>query len=77
MTLTTEQRADIVRRLLSPRAVALIGASADLGKVNGRPLKHLLEKGYSGKIIPVNPKYPEIAGLPCYPSISSLPEVPV
>ena len=74
MTLTTEQRADIVRRLLSPRAVALIGASADLGKVNGRPLKHLLEKGYSGKIIPVNPKYPEIAGLPCYPSISSLPD---
>lgn len=74
MTFTPEQRAEIVRRLLSPRAVAVLGASADLGKINGRPLKHLLDKGYAGRILPVNPKYPEIAGLPCYADIASLPD---
>ena len=36
------------RALLSPRSIAILGASADFSKVNGRPLKHLLEKGYAG-----------------------------
>ena len=67
-------RADAIRRLLHPQSVAIVGASADLGKINGRPLKHLLDKGYAGRILPVNPKYPQIAQLPCYPNIASLPE---
>lgn len=74
MMFTPQERAEIVKRLISPRAVAVIGASSDLGKINGRPLKHLLDKGYAGRILPVNPKYGEIAGLTCYPSIASLPE---
>lgn len=74
MILSTQTRAVVVNQLLHPRAIAVIGASSDLGKINGRPLKHLLDKGYSGRILPVNPKYREIAGLPCYPSIASLPE---
>jgi acyl-CoA synthetase (NDP forming) len=74
MTLPYLDRTDIVKRLIQPRAIAIIGASADLEKVNGRPLKHLLGKGYQGRIFPVNPKYPEIAGLPCFPSIASLPD---
>lgn len=74
MTLSTSDRADVVHRMLHPRSVAVIGASADLGKINGRPLKHLMEKGYAGRILPVNPKYREIAGLACYPTIESLPE---
>ncbi len=74
MTPTTIPRAEVVHRLLHPRSIAVIGASADLGKINGRPLKHLLDKGYAGRILPVNPKYPEIAGLPCFASIAALPE---
>ncbi|MEO7938869.1 MAG: acetate--CoA ligase family protein [Burkholderiaceae bacterium] len=74
MTLPSQDRTDIVKRLIQPRAIAIIGASADLEKVNGRPLKHLLGKGYQGRIFPVNPKYPAIAGLPCFPSIASLPD---
>lgn len=67
-------RSEIVQRLLSPRSIAVVGASSDLNKVNGRPLKHLLEKGFAGRILPVNPKYSEIAGLPCFASIAALPE---
>lgn len=62
--------------LLNPRSIAILGASADLSKVNGRTLKYLLAKGYRGRIFPVNPKYPRIGGLTCYPDIASLPEAP-
>ena len=74
MGLTTDQRAEAIARLVKPRSIAIVGASADLSKINGRPLKHLLDKGYAGRILPVNPKYPEIAGLRCYPAIADLPE---
>ena len=67
-------RADAIRGLIQPRSIAIVGASADLSKINGRPLKFLLEKGYAGRILPVNPKYPQIAGLACVPDIASLPE---
>ncbi|MBC7324915.1 MAG: CoA-binding protein, partial [Moorella sp. (in: Bacteria)] len=49
------------------------GASADLTTISGKPLRYLKEHGYQGKIYPVNPKYQEIAGCPCYPSIASVP----
>ncbi len=60
--------------LLSPRSIAILGASADFQKVNGRPLKHLLDKGYTGRIYPVNPKYSKLGALDCYPSVAALPE---
>ena len=59
--------------LLNPLSIAIVGASADLTKVNGRPLKHLLDKGYAGRIYPVNPKYAAINGLACYASIADVP----
>jgi acetyltransferase len=62
--------------LLNPRSIAILGASTDFGKINGRTLKFLLDKGYRGKIYPVNPKYPRVGGLACYPDVASLPEAP-
>ncbi len=60
--------------LIRPRSIAIVGASSDLSKISGRPLKHLLAKGYAGRILPVNPTHAQIAGLTCYPTIESLPE---
>lgn len=71
----TDMQAEVLDRLIHPRSIAVIGASSDLRKINGRPLKHLLDKGYGGRILPVNPKYDTIAGLPCHPSVAALPEV--
>ena len=59
--------------LFRPRSIAIVGASEDFVKINGRPLKFLLDKGYTGGIFPVNPKYGTLAGLPCYPSVSAVP----
>lgn len=60
--------------LLSPRSIAILGASDDLSRVNGRTLKYLLAKGYSGEIYPVNPRHARIGELRCYPSVEALPE---
>ena len=68
--------ANIFEALLNPRSVAIIGASSDKNKLNGRPQYFMQRDGFEGKIYPVNPKYDNINGLVCYPDIGSLPEAP-
>lgn len=65
-----------ISRLLNPRSVAVIGASADIKKTAGRPVSYLRKHGFTGDIYPVNPRVESIDGLPCYPDIASLPSVP-
>lgn len=67
---------DSISRLLKPRSVAVIGASADPAKTAGRPVAYLKKLGFSGDIFPINPKVDEIDGLKCYPDVASLPSVP-
>ncbi|HET9652516.1 MAG TPA: acetate--CoA ligase family protein [Usitatibacter sp.] len=63
-------------RLLRPRSVAVVGASADPAKTSGRPVAYLLKHGFAGDIYPVNPRVSRIGDLACYPDIASLPAVP-
>lgn len=65
-----------ISRLIKPRSVAVIGASADAGKTAGRPVSYLRKHGFTGDIYPVNPRVDSIDGLRCYPDIASLPAVP-
>ena len=60
--------------LLNPRSIAMIGASADPGRIGGMPLELLTRFGYAGGIYPVNPKYQEVFGRRCFPDIESVPE---
>lgn len=60
-------------RLWSPRGIAVVGASADPRRIGADPVRILQETGYRGGIYPVNPKYPELRGLQCYPDIESVP----
>lgn len=65
-----------LRSLLDPQSVAIIGASSDLSKLSGRPLKYLLRHGFQGNLYPVNPGADSIAGIKCWPSVKDLPEAP-
>jgi acetate---CoA ligase (ADP-forming) len=65
-----------ILKLMEPRSIAVIGASTDPKKTAGRPIAYLQKHHFKGKIYPVNPRVQEIAGLKCYPDISSLPEAP-
>ena len=67
---------DAISRLLKPRSVAIIGASADAAKTSGRPVAYLVKHGFAGAVYPVNPKVNRIGELTCYPDIKSLPAVP-
>ncbi len=60
--------------LLSPRAVAVIGASSRELTIGYRIIQNLLDFGYTGPIYPVNPKGGEIRGLKAYPSILETPD---
>ena len=67
---------DAISRLLKPRSVAIVGASADASKTAGRPVSYLVKHGFAGDIYPVNPKVDRIGELTCYPDIASLPATP-
>lgn len=57
-----------------PRSVCLVGISANRKSLNGLPLDRLLRHGFPGKVYLVNPKYDEISGHPCYPSVEAIPD---
>ena len=59
-------------RLFHPRGVAIVGASHDLRRIGGQPVKFLSTYGYKGRVYPVNPKHAEIAGLKTYPDVASI-----
>ena len=62
--------------LLSPRSVAVIGASDDPLRIGGRPIGYMLQQGFAGRILPVNPNRAQVQGLPAFASVEALPEVP-
>jgi acetyl coenzyme A synthetase (ADP forming)-like protein len=59
--------------LLSPRSVAIIGASTQPGKVGHDIVNNLVTEEFMGKIYPVNPKADTILGLKAYPSVRDIP----
>lgn len=60
--------------LVAPQSIAVVGASERPDAIGTRVIHNLQLMGYAGRIYPVNPKYDELAGLSCYPSLSDLPE---
>jgi acetyltransferase len=61
-----------IAALLAPNSIAIIGVSQDFNKLNGRVMKFLLDKGYDGQIYPINPKYSEVGGWRCFPSVEQV-----
>jgi acyl-CoA synthetase (NDP forming) len=64
----------LLRSFFAPRAIALIGASADPLSISARPLRMLAQHGFVGALYPVNPRHAELDGRAAYPSIASVPE---
>ncbi|AMN68584.1 acetate--CoA ligase family protein [Psychrobacter sp. P11G5] len=60
-----------LQRLLSPRSIVFIG-----GSNLALPIQNTRDIGFDGEIWVVNPKYDEIADIPCFASIDDLPGTP-
>jgi acetyl coenzyme A synthetase (ADP forming)-like protein len=58
--------------LLFPRSVAVIGATPVAGKIGNVVFTNVAN--FPGEVYAVNPKYQEIAGKPCFPSVLDLPK---
>lgn len=66
----------MLRKLIAPDSIAIIGASEDTNKPGGRIIRNILQKGYQGQLLPVNPKASLIQGLPVFSSLKALPQTP-
>ena len=64
--------AELRRILKTNHTIAVVGLSADWYRPSYFPAKYMQEHGF--RIIPVNPKYDEILGEKCYPSLKAIPE---
>jgi len=69
-----EKNLEAMEALFKPRAVAVIGASDNPGKLGSHVMRSLTEGKYPGKIFPVNPGRAEIMGIKTYPSLLQIPE---
>jgi acyl-CoA synthetase (NDP forming) len=56
-----------------PRGVAIAGATATREK-GGYHIVYNARQGFKGRIYPVNPRYREIDGIPCFPSVMDVPD---
>ena len=62
-----------MNRIMQPKAVAVIGASAEDGKIGNSVMKNLINGGYKGEIYPIHPKADEILGYKAYKSRQGRP----
>jgi predicted CoA-binding protein len=61
-----------LRRILrQTRTIAMVGLSADWFRPSNFAAKYLQQHGY--RVVPVNPRYPEILGERCYPALADIP----
>src|SRR3989338_3886688 len=60
--------------LFNPDSVAIIGASEDPSKMGHQCVDSLKDRGFKGKVYPVNPNINQILGIKTYPALGSIPE---
>src|SRR5713101_3934004 len=64
---------DSLQALFRPNRLAVIGASAKPEKMGFQIFKNILDAGFGGQIIPVNPKGEAILGVPSVKSVDEIP----
>ncbi len=61
-----------MNRIMKPKAIAVIGASNEDGKIGNSVMKNLINGGYEGDIYPINPKSDEVLGKKAYKAITDV-----
>lgn len=69
----SQDKTNAIERLLKPRSVAIVGASASPGALGASTIANLDRMNYSGDVYLINPKRDEIGGRRCLNSINDLP----
>ena len=66
-----------INYMLAPKSIAVVGASNNETKIGHAILKNIIDSGYEGNILPINPKEESIKGLNCYSSVTEAGAVEV
>src|SRR6478672_10893523 len=76
VVVSREHRAEArsIARLLSPRSIAVIGASNEPTKLGHAVLVNLLRSNFAGPVFPVNPDTVSIQGVRAYPTVTDIPD---
>ncbi|BBO83138.1 hypothetical protein DSCO28_37040 [Desulfosarcina ovata subsp. sediminis] len=61
-----------LNRIFNPRQVAVVGASEKAGTIGNALMRNLVDGGFVGSVLPVNPKYNTMHGQACVESVSVL-----
>ncbi|GIJ45427.1 acyl-CoA synthetase [Virgisporangium aliadipatigenens] len=70
---TQEEILASMNRIMRPASIAVIGASAEAGKIGNSVMRNLVDGGYRGEIYPINPKAAEILERKAFASICDVP----
>jgi acyl-CoA synthetase (NDP forming) len=65
---------EAIGSLFYPKSVAIVGASAQIGKWGHSLMANTISGGFNGRIYPVNPKGGRIAGRQVYRSVTEIPD---
>lgn len=60
--------------LFKPRTAAVVGVSKVQTNVGSIIFRNLKRHNFRGRVYPINPKYKEVLGEQCYPSVKDVPE---
>jgi acetyltransferase len=63
-------------KLFCPRSIAVIGASARPKSVGAALMTNLMNGGFDGPVMPVNPKATALHGIMTYKDVGSLQQTP-
>ena len=58
-----------LKEIMSPKSIAIVGASDNKSRIGGRPLGNMIEKNFSGEIYPINPNRDTVQGMKAYSSL--------
>ena len=58
--------------MFNPRRIAVVGASEKQGTIGRALMKNLMDGGFTGTILPVNPRYGRLHGYECVASVCDL-----
>ena len=75
MANAADQAMGSIHRMLNPKSIAIVGATSRM-QYGGRFLRSVLKASPNVNVYPVNPRYDELMGVKCYPSVKDLPKSP-
>ena len=58
-----------LKEIMSPKSIAIVGASDNKSRIGGRPLANMVEKNFTGEIYPINPNRDTVQGIKAYSSL--------